>query len=119
MSEIPIPIINYLHLIQGKKSPYYDVVKYLLKDMENRYLKAEHTEIVYTINPRMLQDQIEEKVESEKLTTINICRSVLALLSGSKLKEDEDYYRTTSAHGHRNYHVRLNDQTLSTLKSLI
>jgi hypothetical protein len=35
------------------------------------------SEVIYIINPRMLQEAIEERVKSEKVTTVNICRTIL------------------------------------------
>jgi regulator of PEP synthase PpsR (kinase-PPPase family) len=118
-TEIPVPISNYLSLIEEKKSPYYDIIQHVIKDMEFHLRKADHSEVVYTISPRQLLDQLEEKIKSEKLTTYNICRSILAILYGSDLKIREDYYKTTSSHGRRNYHVKLNSQNLLQLKQLL
>jgi hypothetical protein len=71
------------------------------------------SETVYTINPRVLQEEIEKRVQSEKLTTVNVCRTVLALLHASELREDKDFYITTTSGGRRNYHVKVNPRTLS------
>jgi len=117
--DIPIPLINYVNLIKNKKSPYYDIAKYLLRDMEMHFLKAGAPEVVYTINPRQLQREIEEKIRNEKLTTINICRTILALLYGSNLRREEDFYVTTSSRGRRNYHIRITQQTLMSLYRFI
>lgn len=121
LSEIPIPFLNYLYLIRDRKSPYYEVIEYILKEMETYYRRAgsNTTEVIYSINPRRLQREIEEKVKSEKLTTINISRTILALLYGSDLKKDKDYYVTTSSRGRRNYHIRVNAATLMTLRRLL
>jgi len=113
--DIPIPLINYVNLIKQKKSPYYEIVKYLLRDMEIRYRRAGVSEVVYTINPRQLQKEIEDRIRSEKVTTINICRTVLALLYGSNLRREDDFYVTTSSRGRRNYHIRVTQQTLMNL----
>jgi len=88
ISDIPIPLVNYLHLIKYHKTPYHDIVQHILKDMEIHYERTGRgSETIYTINPRILQDEIEKKVESEKLTTINICRTILALFHGSELRK--------------------------------
>jgi len=117
MSEIyriPIPLINYLNLIQKKESPYYDLVRYLVRDMERDFQAGHpHNAVIYTINPRRLKEEIEEKIPSDKLTTINISRTILALLYGSKLQKDEDYYITTSSGGRKNYHIKVNHNILS------
>jgi len=63
-----------------------------------------------------LKNEIEEKIPSEKLTTINIARTVLALMYGSKLEKEEDYYVTTSSGGRKNYHIKVNRNVLSTLR---
>ncbi|NWG11242.1 hypothetical protein HXY33_05790 [Candidatus Bathyarchaeota archaeon] len=118
--EIPIPLVNYVELIRNHKSPYYDVVYHLLKDMEMHYkTTGEKSEVVYTINPRMLQEEIEKKISDERLTTVNICRSILALLHASKLSEEKDYYVTTTSGGRRNYHIRVNDRTLNLMTRLV
>jgi len=118
--EIPIPLANYLFLIKYRKSPYYDIVKHLLAEMEMHYVKAgKGSEVVYTINPRMLQEAIEERIRSEKVTTVNICRTILALLYGGKLREERDFYITTTSGGRKNYHIKVNSRTLNTLKSFL
>jgi len=118
MSELPIPFSNYLYLIRKRKSPYYDLLRYLIADMERHYVTLEFPlETIYTINPRQLQKQIEEKIPSDKLTTMNIARVILAAIYGSKLRKDEDYYVTKSSGGRRNYHIKLNQNVLSALRS--
>ncbi len=114
--QIPIPLSNYLNLIERKKSPYYDLILYILSDMEKNYKKGHHNSIVYSINPRRLKEEIEEEIPSEKLTSINISRTILALLYGSSLRKDEDYYVTTSSGGRKNYHIKVNRSILSTLQ---
>jgi len=118
--DIPIPLVNYIHLIKYHKTPYYDIVQHILKDMEMHHERTGRgSETVYTINPRVLQDEIEKKVESEKLTTINICRTILALFYGSELREEEDFYVTTTSRGRRNYHIKVNTHTLNLMHSFI
>lgn len=120
MSEIPVPLINYLHLIRKRRSPYYDIVEFLMKDMEMHYVKTGQTsEAVYTINPRILQEEIEKKVNDEKLTTVNVCRTILAMLYGAKLNEERDFFVTTTSSGRRNYHIKVNNRTLSSMASLL
>jgi len=119
-SAIPIPLVNYIHLIKYRKSPYYDIVEYLLKEMEMHYTTVgEGSEVIYTINPRVLQEDIEEKIKSEKITTVNICRTILAMLYGSQLREEKDFYVTTTSGGRRNYHVKVNSTTLRMMSRLI
>jgi regulator of PEP synthase PpsR (kinase-PPPase family) len=113
-NDIPIPLVNYVELIRNRKSPYYDVVYHILKDMETRYNSiGQKSMVVYTINPRILQEEIEKKIQDDRLTTVNVCRTVLALLHGSRLSEEKDYYVTTTSGGRRNYHVKVNDRTLN------
>ena len=68
--EIPVPIINYVDLIKNKRSPYYEIVKHLLEEMDISYRKAGVSEVMYTINPRQLQKEIEDKIKSEKLNNV-------------------------------------------------
>lgn len=119
-NDISIPLLNYVHLIRNRKSPYYDVVSFILREMEMHYNKAgQDSEIVYTVNPRILQEEIEKRVRNEKLTTVNVCRTILALLYGSKLSEEEDFYITTTSSGRRNYHIKVNNRTLNSLSRFL
>ncbi|MBS7633328.1 hypothetical protein KEJ15_06910 [Candidatus Bathyarchaeota archaeon] len=117
VGKVPIPLVNYIYLIMNRKSPYYDIVQHLLREMEIHYSRTgkDLSEIVYTINPRILQEEIEKRVKSEKLTTVNVCRTVLALLYASELREEKDFYITTTSGGRRNYHVKVNPRTLNML----
>jgi regulator of PEP synthase PpsR (kinase-PPPase family) len=118
--KVPYPISNYVKLIKDKKEyPYYHLIRYLLLDMEFYYRKNGRTEVVYMINPRRLQEEIEEKIKSEKLTTVNILRTVLAVLYDSGLERDKDYYVTTSSRGRKNYHIKVNTKTLKAFRSFV
>ena len=123
LDKIPIPIINYVDLIKDRKSPYYDIVQFLLKEMEFHLTNAQkngRSEITYTINPRILTDEIELLVpKTDKLTTLNVCRTIRAFLYGSKLKEGEDFYASTTGGGKKNYHIRVNQRTFTTLSRMI
>ncbi|MCK4478576.1 hypothetical protein KAU88_08650 [Candidatus Bathyarchaeota archaeon] len=114
--QIPIPLSNYIRLIERKKSPYYDLALYILADMEKTFKKSPHANIIYAINPRRLKEEMEAEIPSEKLTPINIGRTILALLYRSNLRKGEDYYVTTSSGGRRNYHIKVNRSVLSTLQ---
>lgn len=117
MSEIPVPLANYYNLVKQKKSPYYELVRFLIYDMERYYWRVGYqSDVIYSINPRLLEKQVKDQLKSEKLTSMNISRTVLALLYGSKLKKDEDFYVTTSSGGRRNYHVKLNPTIITILK---
>ncbi len=120
VGDIPIPLVNYIYLIKYHKSPYYDIVQHILKEMEMHHKRmGRNSEIIYTLNPRMLQAEIEKKINSEKLTTVNICRTILALLYGSKLRKEDDFYVTTTSRGRRNYHIKVNTRTLNSMHSFI
>jgi len=120
MNGVPIPLVNYVHLIRKRRSPYYDIVQFLLKDMENHYQRTGiGSETVYTINPRILHDEIEKVIDDEKLTTVNVCRTILALLYGCSLSEENDFYVTTTSSGRRNYHIKVNTRTLGSLNTML
>jgi regulator of PEP synthase PpsR (kinase-PPPase family) len=92
----------------------------MLKEMETRYQRSgQGSETVYTINPRILQEEIEKIVSDEKLTTVNVCRTILALLYGSSLAQEKDFYVTTTSSGRRNYHIRVNSRTLTSMGRLL
>ena len=117
VSRIPIPLVNYYNLIEKKKSPYYDIILYIISDMEKSLKKTNpNVGFVYAINPRRLKEEIEETIPNDKLTSINIGRTVLALLYGSKLRKGKDYYTTTSSGGRKNYHIKVDNNVLSSLQ---
>jgi len=54
MSEIykvPIPLSNYLDLIKKKRSPYYDLIQYLIADMERNLKIHPHNGMIYHHQP--------------------------------------------------------------------
>jgi len=117
------PLVNYKSLIQNRKSPYYDIVKFLRDEMAMHYQKSGSSEVAYTLNPRMLQEEIEKKIQSEKLTTVNVCRTVRALLYASGLQEDKsktlkegDFYFTTTTGGRVVYHIKTNNKTIGKIE---
>jgi hypothetical protein len=88
--------------------------------MEMHYESMNHVYgTVYTINPRVLQEEIEKVVKNEKLTTVNVCRTILAMLYGSRLREEKDFFVTTTSSGRRNYHIKVTNRTLSSLASFL
>jgi len=118
--EVPVPLVNYIYLIKNRKRPYYEIVEFLMKDMEMRYHKTgQCSEVVYTINPRILQEEIEKKLEDDKLTTINVCRTILAMLYGAELDQEKDFFVTTTSSGRRNYHIKVNNHTLSSMSRML
>jgi len=91
-----------------------------MKDMEMHfYSTGQGAGTVYTINPRFLQGEIEKKVTDDKLTSVNVCRTVLALLQGAKLDKDEDYFVTTTSSGRRNYHINVNTRNLNRMSRML
>ncbi len=115
--DIPIPLGNYITLIRKRKTPYYEIVEFLLKEMEMRYKGPKGSEVVYTINPRILQEEIEKTLRDEKLTTVNVCRSILAMCYGAELNDEKDFFVTTTSSGRRNYHINVNKRTINHLLS--
>jgi regulator of PEP synthase PpsR (kinase-PPPase family) len=120
VSDVPVPLVNYIYLIKNRKRPYYEIVEFLMKDMEMRYYRTgQGSEVVYTINPRILQEEIEKKLEDDKLTTINVCRTILAMLYGAELDQEKDFFVTTTSSGRRNYHIKINNRTLSSMSRML
>jgi hypothetical protein len=120
VSDVPVPLVNYIYLIKNRKRPYYEIVEFLMKDMEMRYYRTgQGSEVVYTINPRILQEEIEKKLEDDKLTTVNVCRTILAMLYGAELDQEKDFFVTTTSSGRRNYHIKVNNRTLSSMSRML
>lgn len=123
LGEIPTPLINYVCLILLEKPPYSDIVKQLVKEMEF-HLNSAHqkdglSEVVYAINPRILQEELEKRIKHEKLTDSNVCRTIRALCYGSKLKKGKDWWPTTTTGGKPNYHIRVNQKTLNACSRML
>jgi hypothetical protein len=116
VQQIPIPLSNYLNLIERKQSPYYDLILFILADIERTYKSAPYNGVIYTINPRQLKEEVDKRISSDKLTPINISRTVLALMYGSRLRKDKDYYVTTSSGGRKNYHIKVTPNVLLSLQ---
>ena len=94
--------------------------QFLLKDMEMHYQRTgQGSETVYAINPRILQGEVEKIVSDDRLTTVNVCRTILALLYGSDLSEEKDFYVTTTSSGRRNYHIKINSRTLTSMNRML
>jgi hypothetical protein len=90
-----------------------------MKEMEMHYTsKGSISETVYTINPRVLQEEIEKKMRNDRLTTVNVCRTILAMLYGANLDEEKDYFVTTTSSGRKNYHIKVSKVTLASMSSL-
>lgn len=118
--ELPLPLNNYAYLLINKKSPYYEIIQYLKREMEFRYKKAGKPEIIYGISPRRLAKEIELMVqEKKKITTYSICRTILAACYLCKLKEGEDFWITTTAGGKKNYHFKVNQKTLGSFAKIL
>jgi hypothetical protein len=119
-SGVPIPLVNYVELIRSRKSPYCDTVQFLLRDMETHYLRTgQGSETVYAVNPKILQEEVEKIINDDRLTTVNVCRTILALLYGSDLSEEKDFYVTTTSSGRRNCHIKVNNRTLTSMNRML
>jgi len=120
VSGVPIPLLNYVELIRSRRSPYYDIVQLVLKDMEMHYQRTgQDSETVYAINPRILQEEVEKMISDDRLTTVNVCRTILALLYGSALSEENGFYVTTTSNGRRNYYIEVNSRTLTSMSRML
>jgi len=118
MSDVPVPIASYVSLIKYRRSPYYDIAQHFLRELENHYREAGGgSGVFYSLNPRTFRERIAEKARNSKVTTVNVCRTILAILYGCKLREGEDFYITTTSGGRRNYHIKVDGRTLSLLRS--
>lgn len=118
--SVPIPLANYVNLIRNRRSPYYDIVQYLMKEMEMHHeRRGVGSETVYTINPHALQEEIQKVVDDNRLTSVNVCRTILAMVYGSGLAEEKDFYVTTTSSGRRNYHIKVNSRTLNSMGRLL
>jgi hypothetical protein len=124
--DIPIPLVNYVELIRKGKGPYYDVAKFISDEMIK--IKERYGDEFYTlkdyptlqISPRLVKEEIEKRIKDERLTSINVCRSILATLYGSRLEKEKDFFATTrSGGGIGSYHIKVNQRTLSSISHFV
>jgi len=111
--ETPRIVVNYLRLIRERQYPYYLIAKRLSDDMEAYYKPRSPAEIIYTLNPKWLYQELDPEIKHEKLTIKNISRIIRAFLTGKNL----EYYTTTTSGGRRSYHVALNPQVVKKLRT--
>jgi hypothetical protein len=109
--EIPKIVVNYLRLIRERQFPYYLIAKRLVDDMEAYYKPRSPAEVIYTLNPKWLYNELNTDTKHEKLTIKNVSRTVRAFLTDKEL----EYYTTTAAGGRSSYHVALNPQVAKRL----
>jgi hypothetical protein len=107
-SRVPNPLKIYINLLRERREPYYTIAKFVLSEALKEYNSGK---LVYSINPRLIEQQLKEKIREEyksKFTRRNISRCILALFYGNKRLKEEDYYATVTVRGRKNYHVFLN-----------
>lgn len=120
INGIPSFLIDYAKLIILEKSPYSDIVKHIVKEMELHYQRAGKSEVVCVITPQILVDELNAKVENqEKLTTHNVCLTIRAFCCLCGLKEGKDFFTTTRSHGRKNYHLKDSQKMLSSVARIL
>jgi len=90
--------------------------------MEFHYRDAQkdgQSEVSYAINPIILQEELAKKIQDEKLTDINICRTIQALCYASKLREGKEFFRSTRPGGGKTYHIVVNQRTLNACSRIL
>lgn len=110
--KLPIPLCNYQGLIERKVKPYYDVVLYTLGELEKKYT-TERREFVADLS--FIGEKTREKT---RLSKINVLRTITAWIKTAGLGED-DFYVTTTSGGRRKYHLKVNEEVLTRLKTLL
>lgn len=120
-----LPIVaTYLNLIKKKKSPYYDIACHLIKEMEKTQKQnRELYNITYVVNAKKLEKELTQKISKikakKRLTATNIARTILAIIKGGSLQEGEEYHITIRKGGGKNYHIKINQETLGKLKTFV
>jgi len=116
MEELRKPFIQYVPLITQRTQPYHWVCVFLCRDMERKLYevqrKLNHDEFIYSVNPR-------EVGRKFNLSSITVSRVLRTFLYKSKLKENDDWYTTTSSGGVRNFKIRVTPSTIYSMKSFL
>lgn len=111
------PIRIYLRLIVEGRSPYVDVVKVVLQDLET-YMnqKGYVSDSIYTINLKRLQQELEVK-GGLKMSPHSIGRVLRAFFWKTGLREGEEYYVSKSGRLAARYHVHMTERTKSAFRT--
>jgi hypothetical protein len=110
--ELPIPLKNYQDLaIRKKRKPYHDLLLRLFEEMEMKHKRQ--GDFVYVPDIEEICERI-----NYRLSPTTVRRLILAWVKTAGLN-DEEFYVTTTSGGAKNYHIKVNERTLSLLKSLL
>ncbi len=111
------PVRIYLRLIVEGRSPYVDVVKHLLEDLETHMNQTGYvSDSVYTINLKRLQQELEVR-NGLKMSPHSIGRTLRAFFWKTGLREGEEYYVSKSGRLSARYHLLLTDRTRTAFRS--
>lgn len=111
------PIKIYLRLIVEGRSPYVDVVRHLLQDLETHINQTGYvSDSIYTINPKRLQQELEVR-NGLKMSPHSIGRTLRAFFWKTGLREGEEYYVSKSGRLAARYHLLLSDRTRTAFRS--
>ena len=111
------PIKIYLRLIVEGRSPYVDVVRHLLQDLETHINQTGYvSDSIYTINLKRLQQELEVR-NGLKMSPHSIGRTLRAFFWKTGLREGEEYYVSKSGRLAARYHLLLSDRTRTAFRS--
>ncbi len=111
------PVKIYMRLIVEGRSPYVDVAKLLLEDLETRMNQTGHvSDSIYTINLKRLQQELEVR-NGLKMSSHSIGRTLRAFFWKTGLREGEEYYVSKSGRLAARYHLLLTKRTRTAFRS--
>jgi len=111
------PVRIYLRLIIEGRSPYVDVVKHVLEDLETHMNQVGYvSDSVYTINLKRLQQELEVS-DGLKMSSHSIGRTLRAFFWKTGLREGEEYSVSKSGRLAARYHLRLTERTRTAFRS--
>ncbi len=111
------PVKIYLRLIVEGRSPYVDVVKHLLEDLETHMNQTGYvSDSVYTINLKRMQQELEVR-NGLKMSPHSIGRTLRAFFWKTGLREGEEYYVSKSGRLAARYHLLLTERTRTAFRS--
>jgi len=104
---------SYIRQMKEGKSPYPEIVKYLMLEWSQNYKRGESSETRLMINPRKIQKDLEKKLDKKyrsRLRSTNIAHCIKAILLGANIEEDqykigEGFFTTTGYGGLRSIKV--------------
>ncbi|MGA3020501.1 MAG: hypothetical protein ABSD68_00950 [Candidatus Micrarchaeales archaeon] len=119
------PMREYIGLLKRKEEPYITIAMLFRDEMRDAYEERKRlclgklTEDPHLyLNPRFFSGKIRDQIIDDKMTVVNVCRTIWAVLLGSGFEENKDFF-TRGSSGKTTYDVVSNQETISAVNNFL